>query len=225
MQSNVRPGNFLTRAAELSVPVGIIALLALLAGARYDEATTRAKYAQVINELRTQHRAVVAYAADHSEYPVMTWAGYFGNADRLTPDGVPAVGTLPKGITTPIAYLNGIPEDPFLSGFQNTARALYSYRNIDTHVFLFNVGAIVPIPGQPGFLYRPLNPSQQRASKRQIGTYAILSVGPNFDEQYLPQAFSTNIGTNALYDPTNGTASSGPIMIGERSRGTVSGAF
>jgi general secretion pathway protein G len=87
---------------ELLVVVAIIAILAAIATPNFLEAQTRAKIARVHNDLRAIATGLEQYAVDHNCYPPVPIA--LGPRFRRF-----------QPLTTPIAYLTDIPQDPFQS--------------------------------------------------------------------------------------------------------------
>ena len=80
---------------ELLIVVAIIAILAAIAIPNYLNAQTRAKVSKVMAEERTIATAMESYIVDNNSYPCTCVC------DMLS---------------TPIAYLNTIPNDPFAQG-------------------------------------------------------------------------------------------------------------
>lgn len=91
---------------ELLVVIGIISILALIAVPNFLEAQTRSKVSRVKSDERTMAIAIEAYATDHQDYPGVdypTWSIPHGLSQEYPT----------AGMTTPIAYLTSIPNDPF----------------------------------------------------------------------------------------------------------------
>jgi prepilin-type N-terminal cleavage/methylation domain-containing protein len=126
---------------ELLIVVAIIAILAAIAVPNFLEAQTRAKVARVQSDLRAIATGVETYRVDHNAYPEGTDSpdGYEPAVKAvLEPYGLThkyygfrvkkgdlQVGKDFFGLTTPIAYLNTIPNDPFVKGCTNWG---YCYR-------------------------------------------------------------------------------------------------
>ncbi|HMX61762.1 MAG TPA: prepilin-type N-terminal cleavage/methylation domain-containing protein, partial [Candidatus Sumerlaeota bacterium] len=101
---------------ELLIVVAIIAILAAIAVPNFLEAQTRAKVSRNKADMRSLATAIEAYVIDNNKYPPayehhnqVSWAAGGGN---VTP---PFHSRIPSLITTPIAYMTSIPEDPFRS--------------------------------------------------------------------------------------------------------------
>lgn len=93
---------------ELLIVVAIIAILALIAVPNFLEAQTRSKVSRCKADMRSMATAIESYYTDHNRYPI--GFGY--------PEGY-ARYRLAR-ITTPVAYMTSIPDDPFttkLSGY------------------------------------------------------------------------------------------------------------
>ena len=130
---------------ELLIVVAIIAILAAIAVPNFLEAQTRAKVARAKADMRTMTLAITAFHVDHNRYPVGTddrgkipieienhfmqsevapgasgepYAFYTFQTTQI-PDSVQG-----HGLTTPLAYMTKIPNDPFASVDEIT----YSYR-------------------------------------------------------------------------------------------------
>lgn len=96
---------------ELLIVVAIIAILAAIAVPNFLEAQVRAKVSRTKSDMRSIATAVESYRVDHNNYPYVTHyfpepyavpAGhYMGDQDRAF------------GLTSPVAYLTSIPQDPF----------------------------------------------------------------------------------------------------------------
>ena len=202
---------------ELLIVVAIIAILALIAVPNFLEAQTRAKCSRVKNDLRTIAVAEEAYRVDWNSYthynpgsdcPWLSgrWAGF-------------------AELTTPVAYVTSIPRDPFgISRYGTSAGSLHHA------VYEMGCGAAGIGPAGRQWDQGPGMPSD---------VFMLESDGPDHDDDTngnlstgnFPWATTiqpNNPGTVAealamIYDPTNGTVSSGEIfkMGGQKPGGTV----
>jgi type II secretion system protein G len=86
---------------ELLIVVAIIAILAAIAVPNFLEAQTRGKIARVKSDMRTLATAIESYRVDYATYPP-------GSAGNQNP---PSGGF--RLLTRPIAYVTNIPFDPF----------------------------------------------------------------------------------------------------------------
>lgn len=173
---------------ELLVVVAVIAILAAIAVPNFLEARTRSVVARVKSDLRTLATAVEAYAADANAFPPHRLPG---GVEVPYPDRY-------HYLTTPVAYLSGIPDrDPFHRedvGDPGGSERWYSWTNFGS----FD-------PGHPLF------------EVRELHRYMLRSRGP--DGQSEPNPVRNDFMTSGLaaapsflYDPTNGTISRGDIV-------------
>lgn len=214
---------------ELLIVVAIIAILAAIAVPNFLEAQVRSKSSRVLSDLRTLRTAVEAYAVDYNKPPLMSWGvmssytnvggpslgcgtGPFStNLDNYGPTGEPLFGTLPKTITTPIAYITSQPQDPFAANTSASDDAkLYTYQAGASHEFLFNCVGSVPVPNMPGYIYIPANRAEVRRMESYFGKYVLWSIGPAGPDRITGANFWLQ------YDPTNGTVSEGHIFVSQK---------
>ncbi|HOE96364.1 MAG TPA: prepilin-type N-terminal cleavage/methylation domain-containing protein [Candidatus Sumerlaeota bacterium] len=186
---------------ELLIVVAIIAILAAIAVPNFLEAQVRAKVTRVHADFRTLATALEAYQVDNAHYPP--------DRDEMTLAGVP----VPNGyafnfLTTPVAYLSSIPTDKFFDvemwptepprywyqgeGWRNhpvvKARAIYGFRGkwiASSHGpdLFCDFGETALLAGEVPFMTVATN-----------GTTVI---------RRYPEM---------IYDPTNGTVSSGDLV-------------
>ena len=174
---------------ELLIVVAIIAILALIAVPNFLEAQTRAKVSRAKNDMRTLRVALEAYRLDNEQYPrdifgVGTWTTWYQ-------------------LTTPIAYITSVPHSPFRTWE-------YIHANYND-------------PGKPPYDYAQYDtPSASHDRFRGVGLYyCVVCSGPDEDNDlgwdqvdYIvvyPERNPSSLGL--LYDPTNGTVSSGDIIM------------
>ncbi len=174
---------------ELLIVVAIIAILAAIAVPNFLEAQKRAKVSRAKADMRTVRTALETYAVDHMQYP-----------DHAKNTWHPSLLEIPS-LTTPIAYLNSFPREPF------PRRLEQKYKNPNVY--------------GDGEYYRYYN------SKRWEDTYPaltkhgykwfLMSNGPDLDIDVHDVAGQIAgdllAGMNYMhYDPTNGSVSSGDII-------------
>ncbi|MFH1741173.1 MAG: prepilin-type N-terminal cleavage/methylation domain-containing protein [bacterium] len=132
MKQNERCGFTLI---ELLIVVAIIGILAAIAVPNFLNAQIRAKVAHCVADMRTVGNALETYRLDNNAYPPWTQNRVIGS-DETHPNQIRFYR-----ITTPIAYLNSIPRDPFVRDngnpkvtydFQNWGYA-YDYVNNEAH--------------------------------------------------------------------------------------------
>lgn len=173
---------------ELLIVVLIIAILAAIAVPNFLEFQTRAKVSRVKSDFRSLKTAIEAYTVDEGYEP---WD--FG------PDEYSSWVML----TTPIAYMSTVLPSPF----------------DDTYV----ADAGITVFPYWGFTNPDHDYALEDAREFNVG-YAYTSVGPDGDHDLAglsllrprPIALREDVFLNALYDPTNGTISSGDILMTSR---------
>ncbi|HUT23544.1 MAG TPA: prepilin-type N-terminal cleavage/methylation domain-containing protein [Sumerlaeia bacterium] len=205
---------------ELLIVVAIIAILAAIAVPNFLEAQIRSKVSRVKADMRGFATALEAYATDYNKFPMPhtlpPFGQWFGYMQYLTV------------LSTPVAYMsNTMVLDPFYPknyvdpGFPDW-RPTFRYFDYQ---------------GEPGSWMIGCHPGVQRRGA------VISSFGPDnggdglehypyfveFPERW-PEGVSGVSGTypshvDSLYDPTNGTRSSGDIgrAVGELRGGAVMG--
>jgi len=195
LKSKKSPRNFGFTLIELLIVVAIIAILAAIAVPNFLEAQVRAKTSRAKSDMRTMATALETYFVDNNAYP-----------DFFTILG----GVF---LTTPIAYITQIPEDVFrISDNTNTT-------------FPFNLKwyrySAMPLDNATRYIIESTGPDTD------MDTYISTGGGPMtpdiiamaFYPGYNPQLFAEpGLTVNAsvlrydIYDPTNGTISSGDIF-------------
>lgn len=172
---------------ELLVVVIIIAILAALAIPNLLEAQIRSKVARVQSDERTLQVAVESFAVDHNKYPGQ--------------DGMPGGGGegyvryALSPVTTPIAYLTSLPDDPFMSNIE--PRTPEEDPGL-IYLLWENHPAWADNFDDPGWVNFRMTADNKRF------TYSINSQGP-VDNQ-----FGSFVNFHR-YDPTNGAVSRGNI--------------
>lgn len=194
---------------ELLVVVAILAILAALAVDNYLAAQIRSKTARVRAELRTVATALESYAVAHGKYPPM-----LGPNDGTGQPGHETNGygsprafgfrCLPPQLTTPVAYITSLPEDPFKGG------ALHN---------------VAPDAGKPyasgnsldmGYIYHSIqqfieagNPDFDGADLDDYGYWRIYSIGP---DRLINPIGTADPTKGWYYDATNGLVSTGEVI-------------
>lgn len=193
---------------ELLIVVAIIAILAAIAVPNFLEAQTRAKVSRAKSDVRTAVTALEAYAVDNNKYPIPRFTPFVNlgardSAAQFLPGGAHPVSggqTVYSGLSTPVAYLTSTNlKDPFADKTFDDLRSDIFYQNID---YWYNPGALyaeIANPQYPSTLFA-IDPSGS-LYKNAYGSYKVGSLGPDRDYS----------GGANIYDPTNGTVSSGDI--------------
>jgi prepilin-type N-terminal cleavage/methylation domain-containing protein len=173
---------------ELLIVIAIILILIAIALPNFMESQIRAKVTKAQGEMRALTTALESYQVEFKTYPP--------DGDDLSPfnpmnfDVTARLGVL----TTPIAFIKGLPLDPFHGEatsfygsellFPGLAPYTYSYNTFGTYA---------------GDQYQPANQGKP-------DNYGLTSLGPNM-------LFDAGYSGPILYSPTNGTKSLGDILV------------
>jgi len=193
---------------ELLIVVAIIGLLVAIAIPNFLAAQVRAKVARAKSDLRTAAMAVETYAVDHNLYPIA--ADEKGEAIIPYPPigfGPEAFETrLSVSITTPVAYLSSIFKDPFAAQGpdEEDPRIVegsgYHYGTLDYALANDGAEGVLKLKefvrmqgGQPHALH-----------------YFFSSHGPDLDHDDDEDLADSHAAV--VYDPTNGSISSGDVV-------------
>ncbi|MEQ8820712.1 MAG: prepilin-type N-terminal cleavage/methylation domain-containing protein [Sumerlaeia bacterium] len=184
---------------ELLIVVAIIAILAAIAVPNFLEAQTRSKISRAQADMRTIATGLEAYRVDTNKYP---------KEENLFGPFTPRLAA----ITSPIAYLTSVPNDPF---FQRAAAAAGSGIGQSDPAFYYASGNLGP--GGASVFDTP---------EATLSLYSLASRGPDLAifMPYCvvhPVAKSRDWDVVYQYDPTNGTISDGEIF--RFSPGTIGG--
>jgi prepilin-type N-terminal cleavage/methylation domain-containing protein len=197
---------------ELLIVVAIIAILAAIAVPNFLEAQVRSKVARVRADMRSYAVGMEAYRVDNNRYPIPS----DGNGWFITnPTGAVLVSPfetrLPILLTTPIAYVTALGMDPFATHRVGESK-WYSTLTYD-YMMIRQLNAPRVNWARA---YRDLFRDLMGRTPPTSVAYSFFSYGPDRDHDAdVPHAGPTNVphvhGTGAIYDPTNGTVSSGDI--------------
>jgi len=169
---------------ELLIVVAIIGILAAIAIPNFLQAQVRAKVSRSASDMRSIALALESYATDYRGYP---FVGFETDYEaKLAP------------LTSPVSYLSKVPTQPFKEylPFGGTATRIYYYQDRETANWMYE---LFPSFGNSWPYYDPW-----------LSHYWYTScVGPDGD--YDQGWFGTG-SNHQLYDPTNGTVSSGDII-------------
>lgn len=206
---------------ELLIVVAIIAILAAIAVPNFLEAQVRAKVARVKADMRTVATAVEAYTVDNNK-PIVrrdNWQNPDPNATRtilplfrekIYSEAAPDARVGMRSLTTPLSYLTSLPQDVF----HRPATAIMSQSPFNSDCIDY-MDAL-----QTDSWMGPVN--RPYSSKGRGRGWTLFSVGP---DSYVGNTGMPNQGqypttTNprvqntywVMYDPSNGTVSSGNIF-------------
>ena len=177
---------------ELLIVVLIIAILAAIAVPNFLEFQVRAKISRIKSDMRSLSIGIEAYTVDNGRPPIdgNTGAG-LGLWTAQTRDAAL------YQITTPIAYITTVPQDPFLdkASTTNSGGGILFEESFNFHCYFDN------------------NKNGKRKAAYEEGfTWSMYSVGPSRTKSspWLSDMVQKN-NPNNIYDPTNGTVSRGYI--------------
>lgn len=181
---------------ELLIVIGIIAILVLIALPNMLEAQIRAKVSRARSDMRSLATAVEAYSVDNNHYAAPI--AYLGNGPAYAiedPSEDEYRAFLPARITTPIAYIGGLPPDAFWikNPDEHPPRATYHYSEQENNANMEDNRAT--------FIADRMAELGVRGG--QSCRYFLASHGPD-------QTDPGDTGAR-LYDATNGTVSRGDL--------------
>ncbi len=214
---------------ELLIVVAIIAILAAIAVPNFLEAQVRAKVSRAKSDMRTIVTGLESYYVDNNHFPDVPYSTLpisplTGSPSKLS-TAYSRIG-LAK-LTSPISYLtNSKMEDPFAKpgedplNPQNTD--YFGYANATAGpeaMFLGELGALtggfamasnIGAFREHGFVLQSVGPDQLNYA------YQMPVTGQGFVFAYAmlvdPTSPQGQMGQNFIYDPTNGTVSTGDIV-------------
>ncbi len=208
---------------ELLIVVAIIAILAAIAIPNFLEAQTRSKVSRVKADMRSVVTALEAYFTDHNAYPpcdyiimptVQTTQVKSGGGGTA-PVNPPILRLIP--ITTPIAYITSIFQDPFNVESSTLVMGWAKDNPRDAQVLFYWGGPWHDAVARAAtdstlFAEMPENIDMQK-------NFTLLSFSPDKDFDALDSPMgAVGIGTTTWpqtiqkYDPTNGTISDGDVV-------------
>lgn len=196
---------------ELLIVVAIIAILAAIAVPNFLEAQTRSKVSRTKADMRSIATALESYRTDNNDYPRFSLSPQAfsvpGGPSNATGGDSCVSASRAAGLTSPIAYITSIPDDPFgmvrpddlftFGGGATIADAYYYNTKawFDCRGFLWNVSPSHQTPGTAAWVLQSKGPDKYFAPP------GISNGVDHTDQPYLWQ-----------YDPTNGTVSGGNIV-------------
>ena len=224
----MHPRNAAFTLIELLIVVAIIAILAAIAVPNFLEAQVRSKVSRAKSDMRSVAVALESYAVDANQYPPHIVPGH-PNADPLSlVPFIPFIDRL-RPLTTPVAYLTSILEDPFAKASvdRDPGAASWGYRipataaGVLTRPYPFDYasrGAWERLYGVAGTTIW-ITAAKLFSSYPDSIEWAMRSIGPDL--------VGTVLGSDNppvyVYDPTNGTLSQGDIYFSGPGVGIDSG--
>jgi len=196
---------------ELLIVVAIIAILAAIAIPNFLEAKTRSGVSKLLADMKTLGMAEEMYHVEHGAYHPC-----YGTCpwDEARANGPCAWFLYASGggcglsgpfLTTPIAFINTIPIDPFMSRYVSKLQPFGGDRSVLYRQAYNRVHRNFAIGSPTGQVY---------VSVKQVG-WTMRSPGPNL--------LIWGYDVETVYDPTNGTVSNGDIWYLGKGRGFVGG--
>jgi prepilin-type N-terminal cleavage/methylation domain-containing protein len=181
---------------ELLIVVAIIAILAAIAVPNFLEAQTRAKVSRAKADMRSLATATEAYQVDWNKYPVPS--NDLGEQVPLSTATTEVFETRTSVmLTTPISYITTRLNEPFPAQDGEDPQFHFGTRQY-----------LLALEGDDmeweDYVEELLNGQQS------VIQYLYLSHGPDIDHD-TPDVVENPDGP-ALYDPTNGTRSSGDVI-------------
>lgn len=205
---------------ELLIVIAIMAVLAAIAIPNLLEAQTRAKVASAKSGLRTLVLGIEAYTTDHNVPP---YAEHVGQTVWMPAGGRPRVnltGAMCGGITSPVAYLSQLPEDPFkhpIDGVPQVAPLYYDRAGFGFVDGVYQPNMYVHVPRDAVGTSRLDGTGPDVIVSRSAllpQQYVVYSLGPDllFTSPGSPVEIKSRFNLNNRYDPTNGTVSRGNVV-------------
>ncbi|HPB30314.1 MAG TPA: prepilin-type N-terminal cleavage/methylation domain-containing protein [Candidatus Sumerlaeota bacterium] len=186
---------------ELLIVVAIIAILAAIAVPNFIEAQTRAKVSRVRSDLRTVAGTLESYAVDERNYPPND--GHYN--------------VLPIQLSTPVAYLTSVRFiDPFTG--KETHPVWGDLQRFYTYAFIVSqsdllAGRVHPLPPVEAID----GPYFNLGAFEKYGKWRLVSLGPDREYTIPGSSHRFLLGSDILYDPTNGSVSRGNILRTQKS--------
>lgn len=172
---------------ELLIVVAIIGILAAIAVPNFLNAQARAMVSRALSDFKALHTAMETYRLDNNDYPPDYDSGR-----------VPGVSIQQNEIltyvclTTPVAYMNSIPRDPY---------------------FIGPTGRFAHIKKEPLFQYAGPPGSLERPRWRATNTYyTITSLGPDKSDQQAWAVAHSDVKP-FLFQLSNGLTSTGDLYL------------
>lgn len=179
---------------ELLIVVAIIAILAAIAVPNFLEAQTRSKISRCKADMRSAVTGIEGYAVDNNKYPPMG-----DRSPAITdPNKTQAHVRLPSYLTTPVAYITSLFNDPFVEKVSDPdapVPAIYPPDVSKRYVYYECVSNQAAYPTTWGGVL-----------PQWLGAWMLYGYGPD------KKAFQGANATLMPYDTTNGTVSAGNIV-------------
>jgi prepilin-type N-terminal cleavage/methylation domain-containing protein len=215
---------------ELLIVVAIIAILAAIAVPNFLEAQVRAKVSRAKSDMRSIATAIESYVVDNNRTPPFIARGATANlAGSVAPNsllngpsvfyaGTPGVSSRYQWVTTPIAYITSVFQDPFINSAVRFALSPNGTPNAeyDTYDYVDSLSSLSGGWTSGSGTGGHWTSTFRGASLSSGASWHVVSAGPDKINAF--GGGRTNNGTDndqrlgADYDPTNGTISAGDIV-------------
>jgi prepilin-type N-terminal cleavage/methylation domain-containing protein len=198
---------------ELLIVCAIIAILSAIAMPNYQDALARSKVAKFKGDGHALQTAIESYVTDFhtyafaERYPVKSTCDNAGNQAPSSP----SEGYLPRCLTTPAAYMNKLPNDPFQNNedvgncYPERRTYMYSSDTQNVNAFRQYYVSVLYAQLQGQYTYTSYNPSR--------AVWMIASPGPDADRDFGTNKSGSQYSIPTQYDPTNGTVSDGDLFM------------
>jgi prepilin-type N-terminal cleavage/methylation domain-containing protein len=190
---------------ELLIVVAIIAILAAIAVPNFLEAQIRAKVSRAKADMRSIATAIEAYHVDYTSYVPSTFATSAPpDCPQPATNEHTAIEDRYEPLTTPVAFISSVPNDAF--GDLRIDRGCFGTIPLQYKTFEF----VTNVDNGSLFEQTFLNQLETQLLGSFSGrlNWYLASQGP--DET--PGLELTGLLRSEVYDPTNGTTSSGDIF-------------
>jgi prepilin-type N-terminal cleavage/methylation domain-containing protein len=211
---------------ELLITVAIIAILAVIAVPNFLEAQTRAKVSSAKSSMASLQTALEAYAVDNNQYPYAETVGPDAptNTYKYLPAGghprsVSGPDAMCGGVTSPIAYISHIPDDPFvhpMSGVPIKGPLYYEKAGfgVVNNAVTSGYDVDVPLDAVATSKIDGIGPDEEvDREDKTPRRFVLYSLGPDLKFEFSSAPFiHSAFNLNNRYDPTNGTVSPGNVI-------------
>ncbi|MBD3266360.1 prepilin-type N-terminal cleavage/methylation domain-containing protein [bacterium] len=211
---------------ELLIVVAIIGILAAIAVPNFMSAQMRAKIARAQADMRSVITGIEQLRIDKGVLLVDFWDDDRAEGIERMADVFQGVGGAAQNdrggtaglfapLTSPVAYLSSVPEDPFLTKTMgpDTGSNLISQDLIPPYCYMY-ADEDPAIPGGDIGLgvFKPANEEYLNSvglHSLKPGNYVLIGAGPDGQRG----AYNSNLGMGLPYDASNGVQSKGDIIM------------
>ncbi len=201
---------------ELLIVVAIIAILAAIALPNFLEAQTRSKISRVRADMRAVSTGLEAYYVDQNAYPANLYnVEGVANVMHMSMGKMPFV---PYNLSTPVAYMSGVPLDIFKPKIMHDHRHSFMY---------FNSTNTPDDDNRREYRAQVEGFGMMNANRVLVPRWVLVSTGPDYEMGTMAHELGMEgnmpiyeimtmpmmgMGSMRQYDPTNGTVSKGDVV-------------